>query len=93
MVLVPAAGVVWRRSSFHRRRAGNREQLTAVHALVDAQLAAILQHADSYPRYVARVVEPGVRTTFVRQAEFLQHGAQLRLSTRHLEEEEENMAG
>lgn len=50
-----------------------------MYALIDAQLTSILQHAESYPGNVARVVEPGVRATFILQTQLLQHGAQLRL--------------
>lgn len=75
------------RSSFHGSRAGNGEQLAGVDALVDAQLTAVLQHAQSYPGDVAGIVEPGVRTAFVLQAQLLQHGAQLRLRAGDLEDE------
>lgn len=87
--LLPAAGDVWRRSSFYRRRAGNRQQLAGVHALVDAQLAAVLQHADGDPGDVARVVQAAVRAAVVGQAQLLQHGAQLGLRPRHLWGKEE----
>lgn len=92
LALLSASGAVWRRGSFHGSRAGNREQLAGVHALVDAQLAPVLQHAESYPGDVARVVQPGVRATFVLQTQLLQHGAQLRLRAGHLEEEEKTVA-
>ena len=36
---------MWGWGSFHRGRAGHSPQLSFVHALVDAQLAAVLQHA------------------------------------------------
>lgn len=87
VLLVSAAGAAWRRRSFHRRRAGDRHQLATVHALVDAQLAAVLQHAYGYPGNVARVVQAGVRAALVLEAQLLQHGAQLGLDARDLQEE------
>lgn len=87
VLLVFAARAAWCRSSFHWGRAGNRHQLAAVHALVDAQLAAVLQHAYGYPGNVARIVQAGVRAALVLQAQLLQHGAQLRLDARDLREE------
>lgn len=88
LCLVPAAGVMWRWRSFHRSRAGNREQLASVHALIDAQLTPILQHAQSYPGNVAGVVQARVRTTFILQTQLLQHGAQLRLCAGDLEDKQ-----
>lgn len=58
-----------------------------MHALVDAQLAAVLQHAYGYPGYVARIVQAGVRAALVLQAQLLKHGAQLGLDARDLREE------
>lgn len=78
-------GAVWGWSSFHGGRAGNGQQLACVHALVDAELAPVLQHADGYPGNIARIVQATVRTTVVRQAQLLQHGAQLGLCSGHLE--------
>lgn len=83
--LVSAAGAVWGRSSFHRSWAGNREQLACVHALIDAQLAPVPQHANSYPGDVAWIVQPGVRTTLILKTQLLQHGAQLCLCAGDLE--------
>lgn len=82
--LLSAAGDVWRRGSFDGSRAGDGQQLAGVHALVDAQLAAVLQHAHGYPGDVARVVQAAVRTAAVGQAQLLQHGAQLGLRPGHL---------
>lgn len=84
--LIPAAGVVRRRGPFHRGRAGDGEQLAAVHPLVDAQLAPVLQHAHRYPGDVAGVVQAAVGAALVLHPQLLQHGAQLRLRAGHLEE-------
>lgn len=59
-----------------------------MHALINAQLAPVLQHAKSYPGNVARVVQARVRTTLILQSQLLQHGAQLRLRARDLTEAE-----
>lgn len=77
---------MWRGGSFHGGRAGDGEQLAGVHALVGAQLTPVLQHAQSDPGDVARVVQTGVRATFVLQTQLLQHGAQLGLCARDLGE-------
>lgn len=87
VLLVFAARAAGCSSSFHWGRAGNRQQLAGVHALVDAQLAAVLQHAYSYSGNVARIVQARVRAALVLQAQLLQHGAQLRLGSRDLWEE------
>lgn len=87
VLLVFAARAAGCRSSFHRGRAGNRQQLAGVHALVDAQLAAVLQHAYRYSGNVARIVQARVRAALVLQAQLLQHGAQLCLGARDLWEE------
>jgi len=55
-----------------------------VDALVDAQLAAVLQHAQGDPGDVLGVVQPGVRAALVLQTQLLQHGAELRLRARDL---------
>lgn len=84
MSLLSAAGAVWRWSSFYRSRAGNRQQLAGVHAFVDAELASVLQHPDSYPGNVARIIQATVGTTAICQTQLLQHGAQLGLCPGHL---------
>ena len=85
MELLSAAGAVRRGGSLHGVRAGDRQQLAGVHALVDAQLAAVLQHAQRDAGDVPGVVESGVRAALVLQAQLLQHGAQLGLGARDLE--------
>lgn len=82
--LLFAAGDARCRGSFDRSRAGDGQQLAGVHALVDAQLAAVLQHPHGYPGDVARIVQAAVRTAAVGQTQLLQHGAQLGLRPGHL---------
>lgn len=83
--LLSAVGDAWCWSSFYRSWAGNRQQLAGVHAFIDAQLAPVLQHPNSYPGNVTRIIQATVRTTVVRQTQLLQHSAQLGLCSGHLE--------
>lgn len=54
---------------------------------IDAQLAAVLQHAQRDPGDVSRVVQTAVRSALVLQAELLQHQAEFGLCTGNLEEQ------
>lgn len=82
--LVSAAGGMWGWSSFHRGRAGHSPQLSFVHALVDAQLAAVLQHSHRNVGDIARVIQARVRAALVFKSQLLKHATQLGLGARDL---------